>query len=81
MAGASCDSHEEVFDSDFEEGVTHDAEDLLGQDGPSGEESMESSASPTGVIRVYLTSLKEKLTQEMAGKSMPSVFMAAPSAG
>ena len=48
------------FDREFEERVTHDTEDLLGHDVPY-DASVESSASPTGVVRVYLAAVKDRI--------------------
>jgi hypothetical protein len=62
------------YDNLFVEEVTHDAEDVQGHHAPSQEESGDDSTAPTGVVKVYLASLKEKISHEMQGGSLPKCY-------
>ena len=75
MVAPSAGEHEDFFDSDFEEEVTHDAEDLLGHNAPPKDDTPDSLPSPTGVVIVYLEALKERLTREMKDGSWPKCYV------
>ena len=65
----------DVFSSGTEEVSSFEVEDLLSHDAPPPNESADSSASPSGVIRIYLSLLKDRLSREMLGNALPQCYL------
>src|SRR4051794_23459862 len=75
VEAASFDGDDNPVDRVLEEDVTFDAEDVFADAALSPEQLNEGSTAPTGVVMMYLTSVREQLIGQMDGNTWPKIYL------